>query len=133
MNTNCIFCKIAAGQIPCHKIYEDEKVFVFLDINPVTDGHTLVIPKAHHEMIVDTPDELMSYVFIQAKKLMRVLKEALGAEFVAVSVVGTDVPHFHVHLIPRYKNDGLANFWPTKKYQAGEEEEIIAKIKNITS
>jgi histidine triad (HIT) family protein len=130
MNPTCIFCKIAAGQIPCHKVYEDDKALAFLDINPVTAGHTLVIPRDHYNTIVDTPEDVLTYVFKQAQKLMRVLKEALSVEFVAVSVVGTDVSHFHVHLIPRYKDDGLANFWPTKKYQAGEEEKIITKIKN---
>lgn len=126
----CIFCKIVKNEIPADKIYEDDKIVAFLDINPVSPGHTLVIPKEHHQMMTDTPDDLLSYIFVQSKKLMQVLKTALEADFVVVSVVGIDVPHFHIHLIPRYHDDGLANFWPTKKYEEGESEEIVEKIRN---
>jgi len=127
---DCIFCKIIANEIPCAKIYEDDKVISFLDINPVNKGHVLVIPKEHHQMMVDTPDELVAYIFTKAKELMKVIKKAVEADFVIVSVVGIDVPHFHVHLVPRYNDDGLTNFWPTKKYEEGEIEEYAEKIKN---
>lgn len=124
----CIFCKIIKGEIPSYKVYEDEKCLAFLDINPVTPGHTLLIPKQHHQMLTDTPDELLSYLSVKAKELMIVLKNNLNADFVVLSVVGLDVPHFHIHLIPRNYNDGLENFWPTKKYQEGEAAEILKKI-----
>jgi histidine triad (HIT) family protein len=127
---DCIFCKIIAGEIPAAKIYEDEKVLAFLDINPVNKGHTLIIPKKHHEMMTDTPDDLVAYIFTIAKKLMSVIKKAMAADFICVSVVGIDVPHFHVHLVPRYHNDGLSNFWPTKKYEEGEMEQVAEKIKS---
>lgn len=129
----CIFCKIVNNEIPADKVYEDDKIVAFLDINPVTPGHTLVIPKAHHEMMVDTPDELVPYIFIQCKKLMKDLKVAMEADFVVLSVVGIDVPHFHVHLIPRKHGDDLANFWPTEKYAEGEAGEIAEKIRNNIS
>jgi histidine triad (HIT) family protein len=126
---DCIFCKIAGGQIGAAKIYEDEKVLAFLDINPTSFGHTLLIPKEHHQMIVDTPDDLVAYMFVKAKDLMIKIKKALAVDFVALSVVGTDVPHFHIHLVPRRYDDGLASFWPTKKYGEGEMEKTASKIR----
>jgi len=125
----CIFCKIVNNELPSHKIYEDEKVLAFLDIAPVNLGHTLLIPKEHFEMMTDTPDELISYLYIRAKQLMKVIKKAMNADYVIVDVIGVDVPHFHIHLIPRNFNDGLQP-WPTKKYGDGEAEEIKEKIKN---
>lgn len=126
---DCIFCKIIKGEIPSAKVYEDDKVLAFLDIKPVNFGHTLLIPKEHHRMMYDTPDEILSYTYLRAKKLMKKIKEALAADYVSVSVVGIEVPHFHIHLIPRYLNDGLADFWPTKSYQEGEMEAVAKKIK----
>ena len=128
--SDCIFCKIIAGEIPCAKVYEDDKVLAFLDINPVNKGHVLIIPKEHHQMMVDAPDELVAYIFTKAKELMKVIKKALNADFVVVSVVGIDVPHFHVHLVPRFKDDGLENWWPTKKYEENEMQDYVNKIKN---
>ncbi|MDD4606735.1 MAG: HIT domain-containing protein [Patescibacteria group bacterium] len=130
---DCLFCKIVAGEIPASKVYEDEKVLAFLDINPVSRGHVLIIPKEHYENMLAMPDELLQYIFLQAKNIMLVIKRATGADYVALSVVGIDVLHFHVHLIPRYYDDGLSSFWPTLKYQNNEMEEyqqkIIAEIK----
>jgi histidine triad (HIT) family protein len=128
-NKECIFCKIAAGEIPCHKIYEDDKVLAFLDINPVTDGHALIIPKEHYQMMPDVPDDLLAYIFLKTKEFMEKIKTAMQADFSVVSVVGVDVPHFHVHVIPRKFNDGLANFWPAKKYADGEAERIAEQIR----
>ena len=128
--TDCIFCKIAKKEIPSEIVYEDKKIFAFLDINPVSDGHTLVIPKEHHEKITDTPDELLSRLFIKSKELMKKIKTATEADYIAVSVIGIDVPHFHIHLIPRFFNDGLANFWPTKKFDKEKSKEIIKRIKS---
>ncbi len=126
---DCIFCKIIAEEIPAEKVYEDDKVLAFLDINPVAPGHTLIIPKEHYQMMVDTPDELLCYCFQKSKELMIKIKEAMGADFVSVSVVGLDVPHFHIHLVPRKFSDNLANFWPTTKYAEGEMQEIGKKIR----
>lgn len=127
---DCIFCKIIKGEIPSAKVYEDEKCFAFLDINPVNYGHLLLIPKTHHQMMYDVPDELVAHMFIRVKELMVKVKEALQADYVTVSVVGLDVPHFHIHLIPRYHDDGLAGFWPTKKYGENEMLAIAEKIKS---
>ena len=96
---NCIFCKIVNGEIAAEKIYENKDVFAFSDVNPVNYGHTLVVPKKHYKMITDTPDELLSKVFVKSKELIKIIKKSLKCDFVAVSVVGVDVAHFHVHLV----------------------------------
>jgi len=125
---SCIFCKIIAGEIPAAKIFEDEKCLAFLDINPVTSGHLLLIPKEHFAAMTETPDDLVGYLYIKAKWLMPKIKKALNADYVSLSVVGTDVPHFHIHIIPRRLDDGLAHFWPTKKYAEGEMATVAEKI-----
>lgn len=127
---DCIFCKIVKGELPSAKIYEDDNILAFLDIAPINPGHVLIIPKTHYPMMYDTPDELLCEIYKKAKELMVIIKKALKADFVAVSVTGTDISHFHVHLIPRYFNDDMANFWPTKKYEEGEMQIIAEKIKN---
>src|SRR3989338_164357 len=129
---DCIFCKIVAGEIPAAKVHEDELSVAFLDINPVGDGHTLLIPKAHHQMMSDTPDDLVAALYVTAKQLMVRIKQAMTADFVVLSVVGIDVPHFHIHLIPRHNSDGLANFWPTKKYAKGQSEAVADKSRSAS-
>jgi histidine triad (HIT) family protein len=129
---NCVFCKIISKAIPAAIIYEDDKSLAFLDINPVTDGHALLIPKDHHQMMHDTPDDLLAHLFIKTKELMVVIKKAMNAEYVAVSIAGTEIPHFHIHLIPRRADDGLAGFWPTKKYGDGEIAALAGKISALT-
>jgi len=79
--------------------------------------------------MIETPDESVGYIYIKVKMLMPVIKKALNADYVALAVVGEDVPHFHIHIIPRFHNDGLAGFWPTKKYVSGELERFAEKIK----
>ncbi len=113
---DCVFCKIVKGEIPAALIHEDELSLAFLDVNPVNFGHTLLIPKDHHRAMVNVPDELLGELYKTAKRLMLAVREGTKADYVALSVVGVDVPHFHIHLIPRFFNDGLAGFWPTKKY-----------------
>ena len=131
MSENCIFCKIIKKEIPSYIIYEDKDTFAFLDIAPVNPGHTLVIPKKHYKLMADTPDDLVSAVFVISKKLMKTIQKATKADFIAVAVVGLDVPHFHVHLVPRFFNDGMANFWPTKKYEDKQMEICAKKIKEL--
>lgn len=95
-----IFTKIIKGEIPCHKVYEDERVLAFLDIHPVQPGHTLVIPKKQIEFVWDLPDEDYQAVMAVAKKIALKLREALGVKYVGERIVGVDVPHAHVQLIP---------------------------------
>ena len=124
---NCIFCKIAKGEILSTKVYENENFFAFLDIEPVADGHLLLIPKKHVVWMQETEDETISEIFKLAKQLMLAIKKGIGSDYVQLSVVGKDVPHFHVHLIPRYFNDKFP-LAPTKKYEDGKSTEIAQKI-----
>ena len=95
-----IFTKIIKGEIPCYKIYEDDKTFAFLDIHPVTDGHILVVPKKQVEFLWDLDQEDYSAVMKATKKIAIHIREILEVPYVGLKVVGTDVPHAHVHLIP---------------------------------
>jgi len=124
---NCIFCKIAKGEIPSTKIYEDKDFLAFLDIKPVADGHLLIIPKKHLVWMQEAEDEIVSEIFKLTKKLMLATKKGLGCDYVQMSVVGNEVPHFHVHLIPRYQGDPFRNF-PTKEYKNGESAIAAQKI-----
>ena len=126
-NNDCIFCKISKGEIPSSKIYEDENFFAFLDINPVSDGHLLIIPKKHTIWMQEADDETISGIFKLAKKLMLAIKKGIGCDYVQLSVVGKDVPHFHIHLIPRYLNDNLPMF-QTKTCKDKESVEAAEKI-----
>ena len=105
----CLFCKMIKGEVPTNTIYEDDKIKVFLDINPVTNGHMLVIPKTHHETIMDIDPSTISYMAeIIQKKLYPLLQEKLnvkGLTMMQNNNYGQEVPHFHIHLIPRYAND----------------------------
>jgi histidine triad (HIT) family protein len=123
----CIFCKIAKGEIPCEKVYENDSFLAFLDIQPISHGHTLIIPKTHIVWMQDADDETISEIFKLSKKLMLAIKNAFKCDFVQVGVVGKDVPHFHVHLTPRYLNDGF-QAWPTKAYKDQESKEVAKKI-----
>ncbi len=95
-----IFTKIINGTIPSHKIYEDSKTLAFLDIHPAAEGHTLVIPKVQVEFIWDLPDEEYHALMSTVQKVGRQLREVTGKTYVGTMVVGTDVPHAHVHVIP---------------------------------
>jgi histidine triad (HIT) family protein len=126
----CVFCRIVRQEIPADIIYSDERFLAFLDIHPVREGHLLLIPKDHYPNMTETADEVVREIFSRARMLMPVLKEAAGADFVALSVVGTDVPHFHIHLIPRMLDDGLSGFWPAKASpDAGLMKEIADSIR----
>lgn len=102
---NCIFCKIVAGEIPAQKTYEDASSIAFLDIHPKGPKHTLLIPKTHYQWFEEMPDEVSDPLFRAAKKISQDLKKEMGADYVKLSIVGTDVPHVHVHLIPRFLKD----------------------------
>lgn len=105
---DCIFCKIVRGEVPAQKIYEDESSLAFLDIHPKAPGHTLLIPKAHFEWFVDLPDEVSDPLFRTAKKLSQKLREEYKADYIRLSIVGKDVPHTHIHLIPQKLSDQKA-------------------------
>ena len=107
---DCIFCKIVRGDIPCHKVYEDEDVLAFLDVSPVTKGHTLVIPKEHFESLLYCPKDLLGKVMSVAQKIAQASITTLGAKGVNIvnntnPIAGQTVMHFHVHVIPRYSEE----------------------------
>lgn len=104
------FAKIVRGELPCHKVYEDELTLAFLDIYPKTTGHTMVIPKVHPaEFVWDLDDEIYAAVMKTSKKVARRLREVLPYTYVHEAVVGTDVPYAHVHLVPFNKTADLHN------------------------
>jgi histidine triad (HIT) family protein len=101
----CIFCKIVAKEIPAEIIFEDEASVAFLDIDPKAPGHTLIIPKDHYPWFTDLPDELSDKLFQNAKHVAQKLKTDYGADYIRLGIVGTDVPHTHIHLIPQRHNN----------------------------
>jgi histidine triad (HIT) family protein len=98
--TDSIFTKIIKGEISCHKVYEDDKALAFLDIFPIVPGHVLVVSKKQVEYLWDLPDEDYQAVMAACKKVANRLREVLKVKYVGVKVVGTDVPHTHLHLVP---------------------------------
>lgn len=130
---DCIFCKIVSGEIPSYKVYEDDSVLAFLDIAPVSPGHTIVIPKKHYKNFEDIPESELYAVAGAIKKIGKSIKENLGVEGYNVSenndpVAGQIVPHIHFHIIPRSEGDGL-KLWPQGKYADNEAEKVLNKIK----
>jgi histidine triad (HIT) family protein len=102
----CIFCKIVKGEIPCFKVYEDEKVLAFEDINPIAEGHTLVIPKNHAENLFEIAEDDLAAVHLASGRIARAIREALAPDGVATvqlngKGVNQVVPHYHLHLVPR--------------------------------
>lgn len=135
----CIFCKIVKGEIPSFKVFENDRVFCFLDINPLTKGHTLVIPKNHYENVFDIPENDLKEIISTAKDLSVKIKKTLNAEGVnLVNASGEaaeqSIFHFHLHIVPRYKNDGLEmnKWWQSKAQKAdfGELEKTAEKLRN---
>ena len=130
---DCIFCKIAAGEIPSKTIYEDEKYRVILDLGPATRGHALILPKNHYANLFELPEEDAKEVICLAKKMATIMKDKLGCDgFNLVQnngeAAGQTVLHFHMHLIPRYENDGQEIGWKPGSPSQDELEEIIKQI-----
>ena len=106
MKDDCIFCAIASGAIPCFKVYEDDLVLAYLDINPCSEGHTLVIPKKHSSCLLDAPEEVLSALMSRVKLVAAHLKEALPCDGFNIlqnngAAAGQTVPHLHFHIVPR--------------------------------
>ncbi|MBU4421479.1 HIT family protein [Candidatus Parcubacteria bacterium] len=128
----CVFCKIVKGELSAEKIYETDKILAFLDIRPTNPGHVLVIPKEHHQNLVDTPDELLCEIILAVKKIAPATVRAVeaGGYNLAVnseSVAGQVIFHTHFHIIPRFLNDGH-ELWHGKPYGEGEIEGVAKKI-----
>jgi histidine triad (HIT) family protein len=132
MNTNCIFCKIVAGQIPSTKVYEDNDVLAFMDIGPIIKGHTLVIPKEHVDPITEVPLPLLQKLIAVVQKIARAQKAGLKADGINVlqangTAAGQQVPHLHFHVVPRFNTDGHHWNWAAKKYDKPEEMTRLAE------
>ena len=133
---NCIFCKLANKDIPTNIIYEDDRFTVILDASPATKGHALILPKNHAANIYELPDEDAAAVFVLAKKLATKMTEILHCDGFNIvqnngEVAGQTVFHFHMHLIPRYLNDGNEDklTWNQADLSADEIAEIAAKLR----
>jgi histidine triad (HIT) family protein len=132
-STECIFCKIIAGQIPATKIYEDDKVFAFLDIGPLSDGHTLVVPKQHYQKVHECPPEVLSDIGARLGKIAAAVSSAMNSDGYNVlcnngRAAGQLVEHVHFHIIPRMAGDNVFNRWPAHKYPEGRIEKLAEKI-----
>ena len=123
-----IFSRIVKGEIPCYKITEDERFFAFLDINPVMKGHTLVIPKREDDYIFHLDDEELGAMMVFAKKVAKAIEKAVPCKRIAVAVIGLEVPHAHIHLIP-ITQEGDMDF--KKEHVHLSEEEFLEVQKRI--
>ncbi len=126
-----IFSRIVAGEIPCYKVAENDKFFAFLDINPLVKGHTLVIPKQEVDYIFDLSDEDLAQMQVFAKKVATAIKEAFPCLKVGQAVIGLEVPHAHIHLIPIQKESDMLFSNPKLKLSPEEFKEIAEKLQSI--
>lgn len=132
--SDCIFCKIANGEIPSRTIYEDNDVRVILDLGPATKGHALILPKEHYADIFEIPEDLSKKVMAVARKMAAHMKDRLGCDGFNIvqnngEIAGQSVFHFHMHLIPRYKDDGQKILWNPG---SPSDEELDATLKQLT-
>lgn len=128
----CIFCKIIKGELPAYKVYEDEKILAFLDINPVHPGHILVIPKKHVANLEEIDSQSLRDLILVVKKMGALVKNRLNYESYNIvenndPVAGQEIPHLHFHIIPRVAGDNL-NHWASHEYALGGAEEILKKL-----
>ena len=133
----CVFCQIIDGSMPAHLVHEDADTMAFLDVRPLFPGHSLLVPRAHHETITDLPPTLIEPLFAAARRLAGAVERAMEAAgtFVAMNNrVSQSVPHLHVHVVPRRPKDGLRGFfWPRQRYGSDDEmAEVAARIREAS-
>ena len=133
---NCIFCKLANGDIPTATVYEDEYLRAIMDAAPANKGHIIILPKSHAAGIYELEDEYVSRAFVLAKKLAEALKKLTGCDGVNIlqnngGAAGQTVFHFHVHVIPRFKDDDCTIVWKPTSYEDGEASEVAKKIAEL--
>lgn len=131
---DCIFCKIANGEIPSATLYEDDKFRVILDLGPASKGHALILPKEHYVDIYEIPESLAGEAYMLAVKMARKMTEALGCDGFNIvqnnkEVAGQTVFHFHMHLIPRYEGDQVGLTWTPGSLSEEDKEDILNKVK----
>ncbi|MBR0453536.1 MAG: HIT family protein [Bacteroidales bacterium] len=124
-----IFSRIIAGEIPCYKIAENERFFAFLDINPLQEGHTLVIPKQEQDYLFDYDDETIADIMVFAKQIAKALKASIDCQRVAVAVLGLEVPHAHIHLVPIKTEKDMIFTNPKKQFSPEQMQAIAEKIR----
>ncbi len=133
LQENCTFCKIVRGNLAAHKVFEDDISLAFLDHRPLFPGHCLFITKSHIETLMDLPEPLVGNLFTSVRLLSRAVLQGMNSEGVFVGInnrVSQSVPHFHVHIVPRRKGDGLKGFfWPRRAYK--DEQEIQATLRAV--
>lgn len=134
MDNNCIFCKIANGEIPSTTVYEDDMFRVILDLSPATEGHALILPKQHMANIYEMDETTAQKVFVLASHIATAMKKALNCDGINIvqnngEAAGQTVFHFHMHIIPRYINDGQNINWIPGTSEPEEREKIAQKIK----
>jgi histidine triad (HIT) family protein len=123
-----IFTKIINGEIPCYKIAEDENYFAFLDINPLRAGHTLVVPKRETDYIFDLEDVYLAGMIVFSKKIARAIRSVIPCNRIGVAILGLEVPHAHIHLVPMDTMEDINFKKPKLKFSPEEFKEIAAKI-----
>lgn len=133
---DCIFCRIAAGEIPSATLYEDEDFRVILDLGPATKGHALILPKEHYRNLYDIDDEMAAKAMILAKKMVKKMTDVLGCDGYNIvqnneEPAGQTVFHFHMHLIPRYEKDQVGLSWTPGTLTDEVKEEVLDKVKKI--
>ena len=131
---NCIFCKLANGDIPTATLYEDEDFRVILDAAPAAKGHALIIPKEHYKNLYELDDALAAKALVLAKKMITKMTEVLGCDGYNIvqnngEAAGQTVFHFHLHMIPRYKDDGVGLGWKMGELTEEDKEEILSGLK----
>ncbi len=135
-DASCTFCRIVAGELESCTVFEDETSVAFLDRRPLFHGHTLLVPRAHYETLIELPAELVGPIFANARLLARALERGLRAEgsFVALNNrISQSVPHLHVHVVPRRRKDGLRGFfWPRTEYESDEQMREVAETLRST-
>ncbi len=134
--SDCVFCRIIAGELPAAKVWESQSVLAFLDINPVTEGHTLVIPKSHAADITGVSEEQIWDVALALRAIAPAVVDAVGAQGFNLlnncgGVAGQAVEHVHFHIIPRKSNDGRGYRWITFNYDEGVADELASKIRGL--
>lgn len=128
MMSDSIFTKIIKGEIPCYKIAEDDRFIAFLDVSPIKKGHTLVVPKAQIDYLFDLDDSLLSDLIIFAKKVAQKMERAISCERIGIAVIGLEVPHAHIHLVPLDTVGDIDFSQPKLQLSAKEMTEIAESI-----
>jgi histidine triad (HIT) family protein len=123
-----VFTKIINGEIPCYKVAENENCFAFLDINPLRAGHTLIVPKSETDYIFDLDDIQLNELIIFSKKVATAIKSVIPCNRIGIAVLGLEVPHAHIHLVPMDKMDDINFKNPKLRFSPEEFKEIAAKI-----